>query len=53
MNFPNLSNEDVKRKIKEAEQLIQEISHAQKKLRKTGSLLRRHLYHTTLYCKST
>lgn len=53
MNFSKLDRDQAKRKIQEAEQLIQEISLAKLKIKKTGALLRRHLNHTMLYCKST
>jgi hypothetical protein len=53
MDLSYLSSDEAKRKIKEAEKLVQEISKAQTKLMRTGSLLRRHLYHTALYCKAT
>lgn len=52
MNMSDRTNDETLLKIKEAERLISEISKAKSKIKKTGALLRRHLYHTALYCQS-
>ena len=49
--LPRINCKDIRAyKIKEAEQILKQLKEPINNVKKTGSLLREHLYHTKLHC---